>query len=298
MKRKLGVTLLIIATTLAGTPEAVKQFHDLNTAVRHWASNSLGGSFLVYAEGTNDRALPDRYDYHQVAPRAAAPAVWSYGLTANLSPVAAPRAHDDAACPLQRQRTVEQSDSVARERVTIAPQPRAQMARRIREPSAPARVRLANEQLARELERAAVIVGRALGAKLRGQALSDDARGQEAEAKLKGLRLKTAETLKVRRVMPVRVARLDDANMPLSNRFAALNVWPAPVAFSRDNETQTLVRAAVAPAKRSGFSRAGKASRRAPAAACAHASREAEVSPFVVTTAISAGSDGFNADNN
>ncbi len=292
MKRKLGVTLLIIATTLAGTPEAVKQFHDLNMAVRHWASNSLGGSFLVYAESANERALPDRYDYHQVAPRAAAPKIGSYGLTADLSPVAALRAHDDAACPLSPRRSVKQPDRVARERGPVG----AQLARRTRETSAPARVRLPDEQLARELERAAVIVGRALGAKLHGQSLTDDARGQEAEAKLKGLRLKTAETWKVRRIMPVRIARLDDATVPLSNRFAELNVLPAPVIFRSDNEPLAPPVAA-AHAQQNCLNRVDKAPRPAPAAACANAERAAEVSPFVVTIAISAGSDGFNADN-
>lgn len=298
MKRKLGVTLLIIATTLAGTPEAVKQFQDLNAAVRHWASNSLGGNFLVYAAGANERALPDRYDYHQIAPHpAAAPAEWSYGLTADLSPVAAPRAHA-VACPSQRQPVVAQTDSLAHARVNVAPQPRAQTARRTRETEAPARARLTDERLARELERAVTIVGHALGAKLRAQGLSDEARGQEAEAKLKGLRLKTVEMLKARRGVPVKIARLDDARTSLGNQLAELSLLPAPVVFRLDREAQSPVPAAAAHAKRNCVSKAGKAPRPAQSATCANATRETEVSPFVVTTAINAGSDGFNADNN
>ncbi len=294
MKRKLGVTLLIIATTLAGTPEAVKQFHDLNTALRHWASNSLGGSFLVYAEGTGERAaLPDRYDYHQVAQRAEERAATSYGLTADIARAAATHARADA-CPTQR-RAVEQTENLTRTRTTTVPQTRTQLAQRTREVNTAEHGRMTNEQLAREIERAIGIAERVLGAKLRGQALTDEAR-EEAEVKSKSLRLKTTETVKTRRIMPVRVARLDDAGVPFIDRFADLNVLPTPVIFSRNAE---LPAPAAAHAKQSSMSKVGKAPRRAaPAAACANAPRETEVSPFVVTTAISAGSDGFNADNN
>src|SRR2546423_12371757 len=128
MKRKLGVALLIIATALAGTPEAVKQFHDLNRQLRAWASTSLGGSFLVYAETTNERALPDRYDYHEVAPvmpHADAPDASSYGLMASLTLPASSK-HP---CPFARQRAALQMEALSHAQ-TVEPRAVAQAVRR------------------------------------------------------------------------------------------------------------------------------------------------------------------------
>lgn len=296
MKRKLGVTLLIIATTLAGTPEAVKQLHDLNATLRHWASNSLGGSFLVYAEGTGEHAaLPDRYDYHQVAPRAEERTAPSYGVTADISLASAPSAHAGA-CPTERQHAVEQTDRLARTRATVSPS-HTQLAQRPREVNMAEHGRMTNAQLAREIERAFALAERALGAKLRGPALADEAR-EEAEVKVKQLRLKTSDTVKLRRVMPARIAQLDDAGVPFINRLVAVNALPTVMTFSNNEELPLPATPALAHAQRSSFSKAGKAARPAQSPACANSGREQEVSPYVVTTAISAGSDGFNADNN
>src|SRR2546423_11752761 len=107
MKRKLGIALLVIATVLAGAPEAVRQLHDLNAALRHWAGTNLGSSFLVYAEDSTDHARPDRYDYHQIAPPVRTIA---YGSTASLSLPDA--AHEGSACPFER-RAAEQRASDA-----------------------------------------------------------------------------------------------------------------------------------------------------------------------------------------
>src|ERR687886_121562 len=112
MKRKLGVALLIIATALAGTPEAVKEFHDLNRQLRSWASTNLGGSFLVYAETTSEHARPDRYDYHEVAPvmpRATEPDASSYGLMASLTLPAT----SERPCPYAHKRAVMQLEALS-----------------------------------------------------------------------------------------------------------------------------------------------------------------------------------------
>src|SRR5438045_2368970 len=164
MKRKLGVALLIVATALAGTPEAVKQFHDLNRSLRAWASTSLGGSFLVYAEGTNERALPDRYDYHEVAPvmpRATEPDASSYGLMADLT-LPATVAH---ACPFARQREAVQTE-VARRAHTVEQHVAVQTPRRAARPL-PSKAQ--QDQLAREIERATGVAARVLGTKLNAQ---------------------------------------------------------------------------------------------------------------------------------
>src|SRR5437868_6152088 len=151
MKRKLGIALLIIATVLAGTPEAVRQFHDLNKAVRHWAGTNLGGSFLVYAEDGVDRARPDRYDYHQVA-SPARPA--SYGLTASLS---LPSEHEHP-CPFQQQqRAIERTNNTARTKREAAHAVE-QLAHAKQSARATQR-----EQLARQIERTVKLTVKAFG---------------------------------------------------------------------------------------------------------------------------------------
>ncbi|MFL6211501.1 MAG: hypothetical protein ACJ74W_21815 [Pyrinomonadaceae bacterium] len=227
MKRKLGVALLIIATTLAGTPEAVKQFHDLNQTLQEWARTSLGSSFLAYAETTTEHALPDRYDYHQVAPlarRTDEPADPSYGLLASFSAAEATGAHVSV-CPSQR-RAAEQALGASRARSTEKRSAQ-QVAR------APRVVVLTQQStMTTELARAATMAARAFGAKLNEQQLAELIKSQDLEKKLKSLRIKTSvENLKVRRVPPVRIARLDQSLPTLGNGFASgMPLPPAAVA--------------------------------------------------------------------
>ena len=200
MKRKLGIALLIIATVLAGTPEAVRQFHDLNRALRHWAGTNLGGSFLVYAEDGSDRALPDRYDYHQVAPPAR---LANYGLTASLSQ---PAMHDDGNCPLQHRRAIERTPDVTRstrEEVRAVEQAA---------PSQQHAERTVERKQLREIERALRVTVRSFNGELNEEQLA---------LKLKTLRMKpTTETLKARRTVPVRVARINEGDLPFTYTLA------------------------------------------------------------------------------
>jgi hypothetical protein len=228
MKRKLGVALLIIATTLAGTPEAVKQFQDLNQTLQQWARTSLGSSFLAYAETTNEHALPDRYDYHEVAPlarRTDEPADPSYGLMASFSAVEATSAHVSV-CPAQQR---------AAEQALVAVRTRSSEKRSAQQVARAPRVVVLTQQsvLTRELARAATIAARAFGAKLNEQQVAELIKSQDLEKKLKSLRIKTSvENLKVRRMTPVRVARLDQPALPLGNSFTVGAPSPPPAAFA------------------------------------------------------------------
>lgn|GEM_PF-5482199 len=296
MKRKLGIALLVVATAMAGTPEAVNQFHDINQALRQWARTSLGGSFLVYAEGTNEqRTLPDRYDYHVVAPlatRNSEPgAAASYGLMASLSLPSAEHAHDGA-CPLQqRRRAAEPKVAVLRvPAASVAAQPALQIARGRRVITLTGR-----EPLTRQIERAAAIAARALGTKLSAQQFAEIIKGQDAEAKLKTLRIKsTAETIKVRRTQPARIARFEDFELPAVNGFAP----PAPLApvelARRDNEDETRPAPGVEePVKRNGN---GKARSRTARPARPSEQREFDVAPFVIMAAADANAKGLDCD--
>ena len=204
MKRKLGIALLIIATVLAGTPEAVKQFHDLNRALRHWAGTNLGGSFLVYAEDGSDRALPDRYDYHQVAPPVR---LTTYGLTASLSQ---PATHDDGDCPLQHHRAIERTPYAVRSRREEA-QTVEQVARNEQHVEQHVERTIERAQL-REIERALRLSARSFNGEL----------SQEQVAiKLKSLRMKpTTEALRWRRTVPVKVARANEGDLPFTFTLA------------------------------------------------------------------------------
>jgi hypothetical protein len=215
MKRKLGVAFLIIATTLAGTPEAVKQFHDLNQTLQQWARTSLGSSFLAYAETTTEHALPDRYDYHEVAPlarRTNEPADPNYGLLASFSVTETPSAHVSV-CPTQQR---------AAAQALIAVRARSAEKRSTQQVARAPRVVVLTPQSAmtKELARAATMAVRAFGTKLNEQQVVELIKNQDLEKKLKSLRIKTSvENLKVRRVTPVRVARLDQPALPLGNSF-------------------------------------------------------------------------------
>ncbi|PYS89254.1 MAG: hypothetical protein DMF64_18250 [Acidobacteria bacterium] len=199
MKRKLGIALLIIATVLAGTPEAVRQFHGLNRALRHWAGTNLGGSFLVYAEDGSDRALPDRYDYHQVAPPAR---LASYGLTASLSQ---PATHETP-CPFEHRRAVERAQPALRTQAT------AHAVEQVARNQQRAERTIEREQLARDIRRTLKLTVKTFGGELSEQQLA---------TKLRTLRMKpAAETLKTRRTVPVRVARINEGDLPFTYTLA------------------------------------------------------------------------------
>ena len=219
MKRKVGIALLVIATVLAGAPEAVRQFHDLNKALRHWAGTNLGGSFLVYAEdNSNERALPDRYDYHQVAPPVR---LSSYGLTASLS---VPSTHNVSPCPFAHHREVERAkpvpqvqapahatEQVARERQRVERkvqrEQREQMARETRE--------------AREIRRALRLTIKSLHGEVNTQTWVETLSGPEMATKIQTLKTKPpVAPATARRTVPVRVARLNEDNVPFSFTLA------------------------------------------------------------------------------
>ena len=292
MKRKLGVALLIVATALAGTPEAVKQFHDLNRSLRAWASTSLGGSFLVYAEGTNERALPDRYDYHEVTPvmpRATAPDASSYGLMADLTLPATV----EHTCPFARQREAVQIE-VARRAPAVEQHVAVQTARRPR----PLPIKVRQDQLAREIERATGVAARMLGTKLNAQQFAELLRTQALEAKLKGLRIKTsAETTKAKRVAPVRIARLEkDEALPVADSFEFSAPLPPEIAWTRrGGEEENRPAAAEEPAKRNANGRARPAARTRPGAR-APEPREFDVAPFVIMASTDGEAKGFNCN--
>ncbi|HYX40261.1 MAG TPA: hypothetical protein VE821_01120 [Pyrinomonadaceae bacterium] len=210
MKRKLGIALLVIATMLAGAPEAVRQFHDLNKAVRHWAGTNLGGSFLVYAEDNNgERALPDRYDYHQVAPPVR-PA--SYGLTASLS---LPATHDATPCPLARRRTIERTQQAPRTPATThASEQVARSQRRIER-------EVQHAQTAREIRRVLRLTVKSLGDEVNSPAFVESLNTPELATKIKALRIKpSVEPLKPRRSVPVRIACLNEGDGPFTFTLA------------------------------------------------------------------------------
>ncbi len=296
MKRKLGVALLIVATALAGTPEALKQFHDINQTLQHWTRTSLGGSFLVYAESTGERAgLPDRYDYHQLAPHvAAAPAASSYGLMASLSlPEAAAHAHAPATCPsVAPRRTVERVNNAPRARAvetrTVARTERT--LRRTRE--------LRGDQLAREIERAATIAARVLGTKLDAQQFAEIIKGQELDAKLKALRIRPSrETLlKPRRPVPVRVALFTEDALPVVNGFEPAAPLPLAELARRGNEDENRPGAtAEEQSKRKGDAKTRKTQK--PGARTGE-QRDFDVAPFVIMAATDADTKGFGCDGN
>ncbi|HEX8178254.1 MAG TPA: hypothetical protein VF525_01800 [Pyrinomonadaceae bacterium] len=291
MKRKLGVALLIVATALAGTPEAVKQFQDLSQSLHQWARTSLGGSFLVYAESTNDRALPDRYDYHQVAPlitRTDEQGTASYGLMASLSlPAAAPQVPTAIACPSTERRS-EQTVAVLRAHAPSA-RPALQIARRPR-----AVVVTEREQVAREIERATESAAHALGAKLNAQQFAEIIKGQDLEAKLKALRIKAAvETIKVRRIAPVRSAQFEAPLLPFANSFAGSAV-AAPLELARGNnedENRPGLPTVEEPRRNSNKTRTKRPNARPNAE-----QREFDVAPFVIMASTSVDAKGLDCD--
>ena len=291
MKRKLGVALLIMATALAGTPEALKQFQDLNQSLQNWAHTGLGSSFLVYAEGTAERALPDRYDYHQLAPvaRHAVPPAPSYGLMASLpraiAPIA-PAAQEPGTCPVARR---------AAERVAIAPRAvEAQTIARVTR-----RVRVSNtarpDQLAREIERAAQRAARALGIKLDAQQFAEIIKGQEVTTKLKALRIRPAgEALKLRRLAPVRVARLEaDELLPFAADFElSAPVPPAELARRNSDDENKPGATAEEQSKRKADAKARKGQK--PGARGDQ--REYDVAPFVIMASTDGDAKGFDCN--
>jgi hypothetical protein len=213
MKRKVGIALLVIATVLAGTPEAVRQFHDLNKALRHWAGTNLGGSFLVYAEdNSNERALPDRYDYHQVAPLIR---LSSYGLTASLS---VPSTHNVTPCPFAHHPIVERA--VQAPRVQATAHATEQVARsQQRSARTVQREQMARE--AREIRRALRLTIQSLNGEVSEPALVESLSAPELATKSKALKSKQpVETLKPRRSAPVRIARLSEGDVPFSFTLA------------------------------------------------------------------------------
>ena len=294
MKRKLGVALLIIATALAGTPEAVKQFRVLNRSLHDWASASLGGSFLVYAETTNERALPDRYDYHEVAPvvsPAAAPDASSYGLMASLAtPLPATVEHTN--CPLARRREALQ--------VEVAPRAHAaekrvgtQTARRTRTVT----INVRQDQLAREIERATNMAARVLGGKLNAQQFAELIKTQALETKLKTLRFKqTNATTKVRRGAPVvRIARLEEEPLPFVNGFEMSAPLPPELALTRrPNEEEN--RPAASPEESVKRNANGKARTRTRPGARSTEQREFDVAPFVIMASTDGETKGFDCN--
>jgi hypothetical protein len=210
MKRKLGIALLIIATVLAGTPEALSQFHTVGLALRQWAGKNLGGSFLVYAADTGERALPDRYDYHMVAP-----ATHKNGgeVMARLSLSEAISGHAASMCPFALpQRNEVRAPKVAPHSKHTLPAPSA----RIEAQTARLRAeREAQRAQARELARVLRETFKALGGEFNNAGFDAPAREAELAAKLKALRPKQGvETIKLRRVVPVKVAFLNEADVP------------------------------------------------------------------------------------
>jgi hypothetical protein len=303
MKRKLGVALLVVATALAGTPEAVTQFRDLNAALSRWASNNLGGSFLVYAEGTNERALPDRYDYHSVAPvvrpSALDQSASGYGLMASLSaPLNAPAAHTQASCPMQQQRRALET-AAAR-----TPRPRVVEARAARQVARRTERTEASAEVARELERAVNLTTKALGAKLRVLKLEDETEGAVLVDQLKALRLKAATEARKERRAAERT-RVVSFTQP----------WPAPVAVPAVELTAPALPAYVALARRqneeearpgaapdtNGKRRDAKARRNTrPEGPNARPvePRQFDVSPFVIMASTQTDATGFDCDDN
>ncbi len=299
MKRKLGVALLIIATALAGTPEAVKQFHDLNRSLRAWASASLGGSFLVYAEGPNERTLPDRYDYHEVAPglpRTTESDAASYGLMASFSLPEAP-------CPFAHRREASRAEAAPRAHAAAPRVALAQTARRMRTVT----INVRADQLAREIERATNVAARALGTKLDARQFAALIKAQATDAKLKTWRFKTTtfkttnETTRVRRATPVRIARLEEEPLPFVERFEVSAPMPPELALTRRGNEEENRPPAVPeePAKRNPNGKVRTRPQR-PGARSTE-SREFDVAPFVIMASTDGevkGLDCNGKDNN
>jgi hypothetical protein len=295
MKRKLGVALLIIATALAGTPEAVKQFHVLNRQLHTWASASLGGSFLVYAETTNERALPDRYDYHEVAPVVTPtdePDASSYGLMASLA-TPLPAAIEHTPCPLARRREALQVEVAPRAHATEK-RVAAQTARRTHTVT----INVRQDQLTREIERATDVAAHALGGKLNAQQFAELIKTQTLETKLKMLRFKqTDATTKVRRVAPVvRTARLEeDEAVPFVNRFEMSAPLPPELASTRrPNEEEN--RPAASPEEPAKRNANNKTRTRTRPGARSTEQREFDVAPFVIMASTDGETKGFDCN--
>ncbi|HEX8068623.1 MAG TPA: hypothetical protein VF546_01640 [Pyrinomonadaceae bacterium] len=301
MKRKLGVAILVLATALVGTPEAVTQFRDLNAALCRWASHSFGGSLLVYADGASERALPDRYDYHEVAPvvrpSALDQSASGYGLMASLSTAPAVERAPAASCPVQAQAARRAAPAViaaaTRPQRVSAPRVAAPVARRVERDAAAA-------EIARQFERAVSLTTKALDGKLRG--LKFEYKNDSAAAgKLKALRLKAVtEALKERRasapaVRVVSFARELPAPTPLpALELLAPALPPYAELARRENEEEARPGPAPDGAKRRD-PRARKNAR--PDAPRTLEPRQFDVAPFVIMASTQTEATGFNCDS-
>lgn len=72
IRRKLGILILIGITVLAGTQEAVRQFHGLKSSLTNLTRASLWSGLIVYAQPVTDGKLPSPQIYY-LMPQPSAP---------------------------------------------------------------------------------------------------------------------------------------------------------------------------------------------------------------------------------
>lgn len=211
MRRKLGITLLMMMMVVSGTREAVKQFHELKSTVSDWTHASLWNGFLVFAQQPEQGFEAERVQQPVLAPNChAAQALKVAAAETNLND-SAPLVAQAKGERTEAKRTAAAAHAVAGFSARESKNERAvskheALSKRAEKAESAA---LKNERARLNAERAIEIITRTIEESVRA-AQANVAHAHETGEKIKFTRVKNSSQLfKMNRTLTFKIAQLD-----------------------------------------------------------------------------------------